>query len=441
MSIKRALSEDKNWYFVDKYGRYLYHLEKPFMTDAGGSRSNDVEIDITPLLCGEESSLVARSDNSPVIPSSSEESSEANSARSDLPTTTAESSSSANVGQTSRNTQARDDGCQINAQNTAPKNIMEKVQAAIKGTVDDAKKLLNPSSQDEKSYYLLTLSANSSWINNSDRVFPVTIDPTIVAQQLPEFNAGTENRSQTTNSPSVELQYPELQPDNSTVGLWHFNSDSATEQKIFDSSGNGYSAWRAEADSFATHAGDPVWSTAGPLGHTAYTAMDFDGVDDYAEIGTGTLGTALNGAKAVTIEAWVNLDSLPGASARERIVNIFDATGTTGAALSIWNTTGQVEVAGRSVSTDGFQTARADFGKTGEWHHLAGVFDYPAALIYVYIDGRLALTQSVTFGNTAYTQGSPSGDEDTIGATADVSGDYIDAKIDEVAVHKRALSP
>jgi hypothetical protein len=79
--------------------------------------------------------------------------------------------------------------------------------------------------------------------------------------------------------------------DPSLVGHWKF--DEGTGTTAFDSSGNGNDG---------TLINGPIWTT-GVIGQ----ALEFDGTDDYVDVGTGP---AITGAAQRTVSMWINPDTI-----------------------------------------------------------------------------------------------------------------------------------
>ncbi|MDO8487707.1 MAG: DUF2341 domain-containing protein [bacterium] len=207
---------------------------------------------------------------------------------------------------------------------------------------------------------------------------------------------------------------------NPPVGWWKL--DDNTGSTTVDSSGNGITGTITEA----------VW-TPGKIG----SALNFDGVNDGVDLGINAVSPKISGAAKVTVSAWANIETYPADASRERILSVFMANGTTALALSVFDDSGQIEVAGRSQTTDGFQTARVTSAMQGSWHHFTGVFDYAADIIYVYIDGQLQLTQAVTFGATSYTPGTPTTSTDSLGTSV---SEFVDGTIDDVRIYNYGLT-
>jgi len=150
------------------------------------------------------------------------------------------------------------------------------------------------------------------------------------------------------------------------------------------------------------------------------TAPGFDGVSGHVQ---GPVGL-LNGLAQFTIAGWVWLDgsqaSRSGLFGQNDVVEFgFWNSGTT---LRAWTPAGEV-------------TAPAPLS-TSTWHHLALVGSTSSLALYV--DGSQAASTSVsvsTYGNSAYTFRVAGA-----GVWGTASDNYLDGRVDEVAVWPRALS-
>lgn len=144
--------------------------------------------------------------------------------------------------------------------------------------------------------YVIVITVDKDWLADPLLQYPVIIDPTIVHDTQGEFEAGEENRLETSTDPRVELKYHELTADVNTVGLWHF--DDSSGQTVSDSSGNGNDGTLGPTSGSETQ--DPTWNTSGQkLGDSA---IEFDGSNDYIKISDDD---SLKITDELTIEAWI----------------------------------------------------------------------------------------------------------------------------------------
>lgn len=217
----------------------------------------------------------------------------------------------------------------------------------------------------------------------------------------------------------------ENQSTSGLVGYWPLNGPDISGTTAYDRSDSGN-------DGTLTNGPTP---TIGKVGQ----ALSFDGTDDYVNIGINVYNPILSGAAAVTVSAWVNPSAYPASGQRKRIFNVPIDNSVTGVLLNTYGGSGLIEMGGRSAPSDAYQTASMAYPALNEWHLATGILDFPNDKIYLYLDGELQVTQTVTFGNGSYTPGTPTNARDTIGSFS-TSADRWSGKIDEVRIYNRALT-
>lgn len=144
----------------------------------------------------------------------------------------------------------------------------------------------------EPGVYDISLFVNNDWLQDSQRKFPIIIDPTIIYSTSSLFSGGVYNRLSDTgsgNSPNLETYYQELVADQYTVGLWHFNDSSGN---ALDSSGRS--------------------NTLTPTGTTITTGFfgnsrSMNGSSDY--LSAANLSGLGTGNQPLTIEGWMKLNA------------------------------------------------------------------------------------------------------------------------------------
>jgi len=192
------------------------------------------------------------------------------------------------------------------------------------------------------------------------------------------------------------------------VGNWLFYNGAG--DKLYDFSGEG-------------NHGDirgPKWTDEG----IASWALKFDGVDDYVEI------PVIQPHPEITFLAWVKLE--PVGSTRHVASGGYDGTNT--AWELKWLNTEELQFG----SFDGYtHTTAAVSVSTGEWHHVAGLYDDADEDWRLYVDGTLesevsdatgALTSDVTWNAI--------GCHNKQGSTVN----FVSGTIDEPRIYDRALS-
>jgi Concanavalin A-like lectin/glucanases superfamily len=188
-----------------------------------------------------------------------------------------------------------------------------------------------------------------------------------------------------------------------------------TSGNLVDSSGNGH---------VGTAVGSPTYSAATVRAGLG-TCIDFDGVDDRFDIADAN---SLDATTGLTLEAWVNADSLnhAGGGNLARVVDKGNAY------RLIVPSNGQIDFATFHSTVAQIASTSAGAITTGSWFHVAGTYDGTNQRIYV--NGSLATTRAQT-GNI-----DTSADTLRIGDTGGGTRQW-DGKIDEVRIYTRALGP
>ncbi|MBI2122302.1 MAG: hypothetical protein HYT98_04240 [Candidatus Sungbacteria bacterium] len=212
------------------------------------------------------------------------------------------------------------------------------------------------------------------------------------------------------------------------AGGWHFDETSGTSAGDFSGSGiNGTLVNMESTD----------W-----MGGRVNGALDFDGVNEYVNLGTN-LNTVRKKA-AVTISAWVRRESVVAGFVNGVVsfsINSAVPTNESRAALE-FTSSGNVRVVGRSMDTEAIQSVSTSGAipplALNTWYHIAGVINYAGDFMSVYVNGALAASGPVNFSQSL-TPNTPSS-YSAIGSQDDGSGVYFDGQIDEVYVYGRALN-
>lgn len=170
---------------------------------------------------------------------------------------------------------------------------------------------------------------------------------------------------------------------------------------------------------------------------------------NYISLGANTISALLNGASAVSLHCWTkynSFDALDSANS-DRSVQILIAgsgAGTTGLAIvqdGTGGTTSQKHrIVARSVSTDALQGRSGTTNLvTGTWYSLGGVVDINGDTITPYLNGTAEGGGAVTFGNTTWTNGTPTG-TDKISDAGTGTVQQLDGQCCEVAIWNVALN-
>jgi hypothetical protein len=196
------------------------------------------------------------------------------------------------------------------------------------------------------------------------------------------------------------------------VGYWNFDEGSGATSTDGSDYGND-----------GTLINGPAWTAGAPApgGGTQGTALDFDGVDDYVDVGTDS---SLDNPTQFTVEKWIK----PNTGYGELYPRIIQATGqfafciSTGGFLRyhIYPTVGgDPDVASTIIIP------------VGEWTHVAATWDNEQLKLYINGEFNNSLTQAGPLN--AFT--GPL----AIGGTTDQLRQF-NGLIDEVRIYNRALS-
>ncbi|HKQ60227.1 MAG TPA: LamG-like jellyroll fold domain-containing protein [Candidatus Polarisedimenticolaceae bacterium] len=186
-----------------------------------------------------------------------------------------------------------------------------------------------------------------------------------------------------------------------------------------DASGNGNTG---------TLVGGPTWTT-GRVGN----ALAFDGLDDYVNLGNGA---SLRITGSLTLAAWINPTAFPIDDAA--IISKRDGN-TVGFQLDATRDTGARTIGFKLTNSAGVSMIRYGTAliQTGQWYHVAGVYDAAAQTLHVYWNGQL---------NDGSSSGAVTGSqrdssvEVSVGRRPGLAGREFHGKIDEVRIFARALS-
>ena len=256
--------------------------------------------------------------------------------------------------------------------------------------------------------YSLTLSVDKSWLESKSRVYPITIDPTIVHNTSTLFSTSQFNRVKDSGSgsnPFLETYYQELPSDISTIGLWHMNESSGTTT-VTDSSGLG-------------NTGTSNSSTDVGLGNFG-SARTFNGSSDFINAGSN-----INLANSsFTLEAWAK----KGANG---IIS-----GIMGQGTNANNAGLQLGFRATNVFFCGFFSNDLDSTASYTdtlWHHWACTYDANSKSRILYVDGQ-TIASGIASANYSGTG------QLNVGAMYSSPTNYFNGSIDEVRISNIARS-
>lgn len=173
------------------------------------------------------------------------------------------------------------------------------------------------------------------------------------------------------------------------VGEWNFDENSGTD--AHDRSGNGNDGV------LGTSPNDPTWYDVGKNG----SALNFDGTNDYVNMGDPTDGDLDVGTGDFTIESWFYTNN---ASANQDILvkGGMDGVCTTDGNQSygIYLYSGKYRFKVNTGSVQSCQTLISNSNVTTGWHHLVATADRDGNMS-IYIDGKFDNSTSMSsFSNT-----------------------------------------
>ncbi|OHE89144.1 MAG: hypothetical protein A3G75_07685 [Verrucomicrobia bacterium RIFCSPLOWO2_12_FULL_64_8] len=251
------------------------------------------------------------------------------------------------------------------------------------------------------------------WKKGGTNITGATSD-TLNLTNVQTSDAGNYTVVVTNVAGSVTSNTAVLTVDASLVGWWKLDETSGTTAA--DSSDSGF-------DGTLQNFSGTYWVA----GHTG-NALDFDGSNDRVVVGNPTV---LQLTGAVTLAAWVNLDSIADSS--RSIISKGGGSGARGWELltesnnkwSFWIASNSSTLVGPSVTGVSL----------GTWVHVAGVYDPSVPVMRIYINGVLGAEQTTGVPTSMYN----SAHDVAIGARP-TSGNNVNGRIDDVRIYKRALS-
>ena len=201
----------------------------------------------------------------------------------------------------------------------------------------------------------------------------------------------------------------------------HWQFDEGTGQTAADSSPNGNDATLGSSAGSDTN--DPSWScVAGGY------ALDFDGVDNYANVGSSSTANSLT--NDMTVAAWIKADDVTGL---RRFAGHARTNSADGWAFGINGNT--LRFTTYSVKDYDSVTATVT---AGTWYHVAAVLDSSNDVTF-YVDGTVKDTITHTSPGTA------SADDDFYIGSATSSGSatlssLFDGQIEDLRIYDRTLT-
>lgn len=158
-------------------------------------------------------------------------------------------------------------------------------------------------------------------------------------------------------------------------------------------------------------------------------ARDFSkNTSNYLALSGTRWGALVNGASAISVACWANVDTIGTGSDESRLMSAVMASSLTAMALLIDGSgaTKYLRVVGRSRAADSYQARNATSSfTTGTWHHCGGMLNISGDTITPYFNGAAENSGAVTFGATTYTDTYTNG-KDFIASHTNSSGQPVD---------------
>jgi len=173
----------------------------------------------------------------------------------------------------------------------------------------------------------------------------------------------------------------------------------------------------------------PLWQ---PTGGKINGALLFDGNGGYVNCGNDP---DFNLSYGLTVTAWIKVNAFT--KDWQAIVTKGDSAWR----LHRYSNTNFIDFACTGLSGGNYDWGSTVWGSTsvndGQWHHVAGVYDYSASRVYLYVDGYTDGPNSVRIG---YGGISTNGFNVCIGENAERRGRYWNGLIDDVRIYPIALT-
>lgn len=173
-------------------------------------------------------------------------------------------------------------------------------------------------------------------------------------------------------------------------------------------------------------------------------------LSNYMSLGANSLGSLMNGAAFVALSCWAKAASFTSVVSRNTSISAQIGVNTTAIGFFVYDgSANKLRVLARSQSSDSSQIATGTTTlSTGTLYHFGVLIDYAADTIYLYLNGSLETTASVTFAGTTYTHTNvtDAGYHDAVGSffgtAVPISTDHqFDGEIGECALWAHSSAP
>ncbi|HEY4415495.1 MAG TPA: LamG-like jellyroll fold domain-containing protein, partial [Verrucomicrobiae bacterium] len=230
--------------------------------------------------------------------------------------------------------------------------------------------------------------------------------------------------------------YPQAVLADRPIGYWRMDE---TDTGYPNTGVPTYDYWGGHNGSYMnTELSQAGYSATPPDPDTAALFGDFVDSDSYAgQIPGIDFGTATGNAE-LSVEAWVNVPAgqlhdggviTKGTGAGGEQFNLDTGAGSHAFRFFVRDAAGNVHLANSTVIPDGV------------WHHVVGVCDEVNGSIYLYIDGALAASTTISAGSGLLNSANPVSIGSRQGGASGAYDQQLYGTVDEVAIYDHALSP
>ncbi len=215
------------------------------------------------------------------------------------------------------------------------------------------------------------------------------------------------------------------------LGLWHFNTNLNTDTTTSDATGRGMTG-SLNVGTLGNINMTVMWSSNGKLGSTTYTALDFDGLDDYVQVtDPGTLSPLDLGGSGVaaTLEAWVN----PDGTATDDVIIAKNLSYS----MAVRSGTLQYNINRAVAGVTGWINTGLTVSP-GQWSHVALTYDGTTVTGYV---NAVADATPDTYSADSLSQNDWPVCIGSMGTACVSSGNHFNGRIGDVAIYDYVLPP
>lgn len=211
------------------------------------------------------------------------------------------------------------------------------------------------------------------------------------------------------------------------IAYWKFDECEGTV--AHDSSGNdNHGTINIGATGSQTTAGTCQTSGAWANGASGKFngSLNFDGGDDYVDLGASDIGSKLDLTERLTLSAWIKSNKAAG-SAHGDIISRDDNSGERQYNIHL-TTAGRLRFYMEGSGVNGTSDLN-----DGQWHHVVATWDKNPGTMTVYVDGVIEGTESRTTSLTSRALSTVVGKR--------TNSWFFDGQIDDVRIFNYALSP